>query len=57
MNPYQEYLDALNEFQTALLQFDEADLEHVDVATYRLQSAEEKVKVALRSMKGEGQIA
>ena len=45
---YQEYLNALNELNSAIFQFDNADPDHVDIAVHKLHAAELKVGVALR---------
>lgn len=49
----QEYQKALQDFNIALMQFDQADPEHIDIAIHRLQAAELQVGNAIKELKGE----
>lgn len=46
-----DYLDALDEFNQAKQNFDNAHPDYIDVALYQLRAAEEKLSAILREQK------
>lgn len=47
-----DYKAALQAWQVAQQQFEQADSDHIDIAIHQLQAAEKRVEVELKKAKG-----